>query len=324
MRRAFSDWRIADMLQREFAQTGLRVSAVGLGCNNFGIRLDAAATQKVVHAALDAGVTLFDTADIYGNRGDSERLLGGALGARRKDIVLVTKFGLPMDGSGRRQGGSRRYARQAIEASLKRLKTEWIDVYYFHRPDPDTPIEETLRALGDLVRQGKVRHIGCSNFSAAQLRQAQETARHKELTPFVTAQDQYNLLSREIERDLIPVVKAEKLALLPYFPLASGMLTGKYRRGRPLPQGTRLSNPRYSDRFLNDKNLGVVERLEEFCAARSRTLLELAFGWLLAKSFVSSVIAGASTPEQVTKNAGAAGWRLSPEEVAEVERLTSR
>src|SRR5712691_459026 len=187
MRLAFSDWRIADMLQREFAQTGLRVSAVGLGCNNFGIRLDAAATQKVVHAALDAGVTLFDTADIYGNRGDSERLLGEALGARRKDVVLVTKFGLPMDGSGRRQGGSRRYARQAIEASLKRLKTEWIDVYYFHRPDPDTPIEETLRALDDLVRQGKVRHIGCSNFSAAQLRQAQETARDKDLTPFVTA-----------------------------------------------------------------------------------------------------------------------------------------
>ena len=312
------------MLQREFGTTGLRVSAVGLGCNNFGMRLDREATRKDVHAALDAGITLFDTADIYGDRGDSERLLGEALGARRKDIVLVTKFGLPMDGSGRRQGGSRRYVRQAIEASLQRLKTDWIDVYYFHRPDPDTPIEETLRALDDLVRQGKVRHIGCSNFSGAQVRAAQDTARAKGFTTFATAQDQYNLLSREIEGGLVSVIETEKLALLPYFPLASGMLTGKYRRGKPLPKGTRLSNPRYSDRFLNDKNLETVERLEQFCAARSRTLLELAFGWLLAKPFVASVIAGASTPAQLQQNAAATGWQLSPDEIAEVDRITSR
>ena len=312
------------MQQRPFGTTAIKVSAVGIGCNNFGIRLDREATQKVVHAALDAGITLFDTADIYGNRGDSERLLGEALGARRKDIVLATKFGLPMDGSGRRQGGSRRYVRQAVEASLKRLKTDWIDIYYCHRPDPATPIEQTLEALDGLVRQGKVRHIGCSNFSAAQMREAQDTARAKGLTPFAATQDQYNLLSREIERDVLPVIEAEKLALLPYFPLASGMLTGKYRLGRPMPEGTRLSNARYSDRFLNDENLRTVERLEEFCAAHGRTLLELAFGWLLAKRSVASVIAGASTPEQVRLNAGAIGWALAPDEVAEVDRLTRR
>jgi aryl-alcohol dehydrogenase-like predicted oxidoreductase len=311
------------MLQRNFGATNLRVSAVGLGCNNFGTRLDLAGTRSVVDAAIDAGITLFDTADIYGNRGDSERLLGTALGSRRKDIVLVTKFGLPMDGSGRRQGGSRRYVRQAAEASLKRLATDWIDVYYFHRPDPTTPIDETLEALDKLVRQGKVRHTGCSNFSAAQIRAAQDIARTDGLAGFATAQDQYNLLSREIEREVLPAIAAEKLALLPYFPLASGMLTGKYRLGRPIPEGTRLSNPRYSDRFLNDANLHVVERLETFCAGRGRTLLELAFAWLLAKPLVASVIAGASTPEQLIQNAGAVGWTLTQDELAEVDRITS-
>jgi aryl-alcohol dehydrogenase-like predicted oxidoreductase len=312
------------MRQRKFGTTDLNVSAVGLGCNNFGIRLDLAATRKVVHSALDAGITLFDTADIYGHRGGSETLLGEALGERRKDIVLVTKFGLPMDDSGRRQGGSRRYVLEAIEASLKRLKTDWIDVYYYHRPDPTTPFEETLRALDELVRQGKVRHIGCSNFSAAQIAQAQRAARANGLTPFVTAQDQYNLLSREIERGALPAMVEEKLALLPYFPLASGMLTGKYREGRPMPTGTRLSNPRYSDRFLNEENFRIIERLEQFCAARGRSLLELAFGWLLAKPCVASVIAGASTPEQLQQNVDAIGWQLTDAEVAEVDRITAR
>jgi aryl-alcohol dehydrogenase-like predicted oxidoreductase len=312
------------MQLRPFGTTDLKVSAVGLGCNNFGSRLDREATQKVVHAALDAGVTLFDTADIYGNRGDSERMLGEALGARRKDVVLVTKFGLPMDGTGRRQGGSRRYVPRALEASLKRLKTDWVDVYYFHRPDPETPIEETLGALDDLVRAGKVRHIGCSNFSGAQIHAAQTAARSKGFTPFTATQEQYNLLARAIERDVIPAIAAEKLTLLPYFPLASGMLTGKYRLGEPLPEGTRLANARYSDRFLNDENLRIVERLQAFCAARGHTLLQLAFGWLLAKPFVSSVIAGASTPEQLRQNADAVGWDLAADEVAEVDRLTAR
>jgi aryl-alcohol dehydrogenase-like predicted oxidoreductase len=312
------------MLLREFGTTALRVSAVGLGCNNFGMRLDRPATANVVHAALDAGITLLDTADIYGNRGASETLLGEALGARRKDIVLVTKFGLPMDDSGRRQGGSRRYVLEAVEASLRRLNTDWIDVYYFHRPDPKTPIEETLRALDELVRAGKVRHIGCSNFSAAQIDAAQEVAQQKGLRPFVAAQDQYSLLAREIERDLLPAVARHRLALLPYFPLASGMLSGKYRLGRPLPAGTRLSHPRYSDRVLNDENLRVVERLEQFCAARGRTLLQLAFAWLLAKPVVASVIAGASTPEQVRQNADATGWQLGADEVAAIDRMTRR
>ena len=309
---------------RPFGTTNLKVSAVGLGCNNFGGRLDREETRQVVHAALDAGITLFDTADIYGNRGDSERWLGEALGARRKDIVLVTKFGLPMDGTGRRQGGSRRYVPRALEASLKRLKTDWVDVYYFHRPDPETPIAETLAALDDVVRAGKVRHIACSNFPAAQIHAAQAAARTKGSTPFVATQEQYNLLAREIERDVIPAITAEKLTLLPYFPLASGMLTGKYRLGKPLPEGTRLSNARYSDRFLNDDNLRTVERLQAFCAARERTLLQLAFGWLLAKPFVSSVIAGASTPEQLRQNAAAVGWDLDAEDVAEVDRITAR
>jgi aryl-alcohol dehydrogenase-like predicted oxidoreductase len=310
------------MKQRSFGTTGLQVSAVGLGCNNFGIRLDRAATAAVVHAALDAGVTLFDTADIYGNRGGSETLLGEALGARRKDVVLVTKFGLPMDDSGRRQGGARRYVLEAAEASLRRLNTEWIDVYYYHRPDPKTPIEETLGALDELVRAGKVRHIGCSNFSPAQIDAAQAAARANDLPAFVTAQDQYSLLAREIERDLLPALDRHRLALLPYFPLASGMLSGKYRLGRPAPAGTRLSNPRYSDRVLNDANLRIVEQLEQFCTACGRTLLQLAFGWLLAKPAVAGVIAGASTPEQVRQNAAATGWELTPDEIAEIDRIT--
>lgn len=310
------------MKQRGFGTTGLQVSAVGLGCNNFGGRHDRAATAAVVHTALDAGITLFDTADIYGNRGGSETLLGQALGARRKDVVLVTKFGLPMDDSGRRQGGSRRYMLEAAEASLRRLNTDWIDVYYYHRPDPKTPIEETLGALDELKRAGKVRHIGCSNFSPAQIDVAQEAAHAKSLPAFVTAQDQYSLLAREIERDLLPALECHRLALLPYFPLASGMLSGKYRLGRPVPTGTRLSDPRYSDRVLNDANLRIVERLEQFCAARDRTLLQLAFGWLLANPLVASVIAGATTPEQVRQNAAATGWALTPDELAEVDRIT--
>jgi len=316
--------RSSQMLQRKFGATDLQVSAVGLGCNNLGTRLDRTATRRLVHAALDAGITLFDTADIYGNRGGSETLLGAALGSRRKDVVLATKFGLPMDGSGRRQGGSRRYALQACEASLKRLKTDWIDIYYIHRPDPQTPIEETMRALDELVQRGKVRHIGCSNFSGEQIAQSQQVAAAHGLARLATAQDQYNLLSRRIERDVLPVIAAEKLALLPYFPLASGMLTGKYRLGRPLPQGTRLSNARYSDRFLNDENLRIVEQLERFCAARGRTLLQLAFAWLLAKPAVAGVIAGATTPEQLLQNANAVGWELGPEEIAEVDRITRR
>jgi aryl-alcohol dehydrogenase-like predicted oxidoreductase len=312
------------MTERHLGTTDLRLSAVGLGCNNFGIRLDLVAARNVVHAALDAGVTVFDTADIYGNRGGSETILGEALATRRKDVVLITKFGLAMDDEGKLKGGSYGYVMSAVEASLKRLKTDWIDLYYLHRPDPTTPIEETLRALDTLVRQGKVRYIGCSNMSAAQVTDAQRISQANGLNRFVACQDQYSLLSREIEAALVPAMEANGLSLLPYFPLASGMLTGKYAFGAPIPEGTRLSRKRYSERFLNDENFHIVEKLREFCAQRDRSLLELAFGWLLSKSLVGCVIAGASTPAQVKDNVAASGWRLDAAEMAEADRRSTK
>ncbi len=312
------------MPERQFGTTDLRVSPIGLGCNNFGVRLDQAAARSIVHAALDAGITVFDTADIYGNRGGSETILGDALGSRRKHVVLVTKFGLAMDDEGQLKGGSARYIVTAIEASLKRLKTDWIDLYYLHRPDPTTPIEETLRALDALIAQGKVRYIGCSNMSASQIVEAQRISQANGLSSFIACQDQYNLLSRQIEAEIITAMEAHHLALVPYFPLASGMLTGKYEPGAPIPAGTRMSYKRYSDRFLNDENFRIVERLREFCGKRGRSLLELAFGWLLSKPVVGCVIAGASTPQQIYQNAAAIDWRLDAAEMAEVDRLTTK
>jgi aryl-alcohol dehydrogenase-like predicted oxidoreductase len=312
------------MPERQFGSTDLRVSPLGLGCNNFGVRLDAAAARDIVHAALDAGITVFDTADIYGKRGGSESILGEALGSRRKDVVLVTKFGLAMDEEGQLKGGSARYIATAIEASLKRLRTDWIDLYYLHRPDPTTPIEETLRGLDALIAQGKVRYIGCSNMSAVQIGEAQGVSQASGLHRFIVCQDQYNLLSRQIEAEIIPAIEVHHLALVPYFPLASGMLTGKYTSGAPIPAGSRMSYQHYSDRFLNDENFRIVEKLREFCAKRGRSLLELAFGWLLSKPVVGCVIAGASTPEQVYQNAASIDWRLDSAEMAEVNRLTNK
>lgn len=312
------------MLKRTLGTSDLVVSAVGLGCNNFGIRLDQAAANAVVGAALDAGITVFDTADVYGKRGGSETILGEALGPRRKGIVLVTKFGVAMDDEGKLKGGSRAYVISAVEASLKRLKTDWIDLYYYHRPDPLTPVEETLRALDQLVRDGKVQHIGCSNMSVAQVVEAQNLSRAQGLARFICCQDQYSLLARQIEADFIPALEVQDLALLPYFPLAGGMLSGKYQFSAPIPANTRLSNKRYSDRFLNYQNFQTVERLKAFCAQRGRSLLELAFGWLLSKPVVGSVMAGASTVEQVRQNVAAAGWRLDGAEMAEVDRLSAK
>lgn len=312
------------MIKRALGSTGLAVSALGLGCNNFGMRLDLDKTRAVLDAATEVGINFIDTADVYGGRGGSERLLGATLGTRRKDFILATKFGLPMDPEARLQGGSRNYVLSAVEASLKRLKTEWIDIYYLHRPDPATPIEETLGALDGLVRQGKIRYAGCSNLPGPDLADAMNLTRTKKLAGFVAVQDEYNLLSREIETSLVAIIERFGLALVPYFPLASGLLTGKYRKGQPIPTGTRLSDPRFSARFVNEQNLEMVERLAAFCTQRGRTMLDLAFGWLLARPCVASVIAGATTPEQVRQNAGALGWQLTADEIAAVQLITAR
>jgi len=264
---------------------------------------------------------MFDTADIYGNRGGSESILGEALGARRKDVVLATKFGLPMDEAGKLQGGSTAYVTAALEASLKRLKTDWIDLYYLHRPDPATPIADTLYALDALIVQGKVRYIGCSNMSAEQIMEAQRVSQAKGLHRFVACQNQYNLLSRHLEAEIIPSIEAHRLSLIPYFPLAAGMLTGKYRPGAAIPAGSRMSYQHYADEFLNDESFRIVAKLQQFSVQRGRSLLELAFGWLLSKPFVGCVIAGASTPEQVRQNAAAIGWNFTAAEMTEVNRL---
>jgi aryl-alcohol dehydrogenase-like predicted oxidoreductase len=311
--------------QRNLGKSGLLVSVVGLGCNNFGMRIDLEASRKVVHKAIDSGITLFDTADIYGNKGGSEDFLGQILGSRRKDIVLASKFAMPMDEAGTLKGASRRYIMRAVEDSLRRLRTDWIDLYQQHQPDPLTPMEETLRALDDLVRQGKVRYIGCSNLPAWQVVEAQWTAKHHDLNAFVSCQDEYSLVVRDIEKDLVPAMQAYDLGLLPFFPLASGLLTGKYQRNAPLPDGTRLANTkRLADRYISDANWTIVEKLSDFAAARGRTMLELAFSWLAARPYVSSVIAGATKPEQIEQNIKAAEWSLTPEEIAEIDRISAK
>nr|WP_314075821.1 aldo/keto reductase [uncultured Roseococcus sp.] len=310
------------MKQRNLGTSGLLVSTIGLGCNNFGGRLDLEGTRAVIHAAFDHGITLFDTADMYGNQGGSETLMGQVLGDRRKDIVLATKFGLPMDGeNGRLKGGSRRYIMSAVEASLKRLKTDWIDLYQYHKPDPLTPTEETLRALDDLVKQGKVRYIGCSNLPGWQVVEAQWTSKHLGLNSFVSCQDEYSLLVRKAEQDVVPVAARYGMGLLPYFPLASGMLTGKYKRGEPTPAGTRMAGTDRYARYQTDGSYDVVEKLEAYAKARGHTLVELAFSWLLAKSPVSSVIAGATKPEQIAQNVKAGDWVLTESEIKEIEAI---
>ncbi|RPI41495.1 MAG: aldo/keto reductase [Betaproteobacteria bacterium] len=311
------------MQQRNLGRSGLQVSLVGLGCNTFGAGLDLAASRSIVHKALDLGITFFDTSDNYGNLGGSETCLGASLGERRKDVVVATKFASPMDKAGALRGGSRRYVMRAVEASLRRLNTDWIDLYQMHRPDPLTPIEETLRALDDLVHQGKVRYIGCSNFAAWQAVEAHWTARYHGLTRFVSCQDQYSLVARDIERDLIPAMAACGLGLLPYAPLSSGILTGKYRRGEPMPAGSRLAGrPDLSARYATDARLAAVERLRAFCAERGHSLLELAMSWLAAQPVMGSIIAGATGVSQLEANAGAVNWTLSQDDLAEVDRLS--
>ena len=307
---------------RNLGQSGLRVSSIGLGCNNFGGRIDEAATKLVMHKALDLGITLFDTADVYGERGGSETLMGRILGDHRKRIVLATKFAMPMDDSGEKVGGSRRYIMTAVEDSLRRLKTDYLDLYQMHQPDPRTPIEETLRTLDDLIRQGKVRYVGCSNFPAWQMTEAAWTARSAGSSGFVSCQDEYSLIHRRPEAELLPAARKLGFGLLPYFPLASGLLTGKYRRNVSLPAGTRLANTqRLADRYLTERNWAIAEKLGDFADGRGRTMLELAFSWLLAQSPVASVIAGATRPEQLEQNVKAGHWALTAEELAEVNQI---
>ncbi len=308
---------------RNLGSSGLRVSVAGLGCNNFGSRLDVGATRRVVHRALDQGVTLFDTADGYGNRGGSESQLGEVLGARRHDVVLATKFGWEMDDVDVKRGAARGYDMTAVEDSLRRLRTDYIDLYQLHKPDPRTPVEETLRALDDLVRQGKVRYIGCSNFAAWQLADAAWIARTQHLTPFVSVQNEYSLLVRDIEAELVPAMQKFGVGFLPYFPLGGGLLSGKYKRDASLPEGARLTDTKRSaDRFLTERNWSIVERLQTLAAERGHSLLDFAMGWLASRPTVSSVIAGATRPEQIDANVAAVAARLPADVLERIDEIT--
>ena len=292
----------------------LEVSVIGLGCNNFGWRLEASATAAVVHAALDAGIDFFDTAELYGE-GRSEEYLGQALRGRRQSVVVGTKFGYKTAPAHRR--GHPDNVHRAAEASLRRLGTDYIDLFQLHSPDPSVPIADTLGALDELVQQGKVREIGCSNFSATQLEEAARAVKRGGAR-FVSVQNEYSLIHREPEAEVLPECARLGIAFIPYYPLASGLLTGKYRRGRPLPRGTRLAE---GSGMLADENLAAVEELIGFAESKGHTLLELAIGWLLAHPAVASVIAGATRPEQARGNASAATWQLSDDERAAVDAL---
>ncbi len=298
----------------------LEVSVVGLGCNNFGRRLDEAATRSVVDAALDAGVDFFDTADVYGET-DSETFLGRVLTGRRDRVVLATKFGSKVAEG--KQGARPEYVRRALEDSLRRLRTDHVDLYQLHRPDPEVPIADTLGALAEAVQAGLVREIGCSNFSAEQIAEAEAAARPG-APRFVSVQNELSLLRRDAEKDVLPACRERGIAFLPYFPLFSGLLTGKYRRGRPLPEGTRITgNPRW-EQHLTDANLDLIEDLVAFAAERGQEIVDLAFAWLLAKPEVASVIAGATSAEQVRRNARAGSWELSAEDAAALDALLDR
>ncbi len=313
---------------RRLGDSGLQVSLAGLGTNNFGMRLDYEQSAAVVEAALDAGINFFDTADIYGG-GRSEEYLGRALGSRREDVLIATKFAMPVGDGPFTRGGSRHYIERAVAASLARLGTDYIDVYQMHQPDPDTPIGETLEALSDLVHRGVVRYIGHSNFSGWQIANADWVSRSRGLARFVSAQNEWSLLQRKVEAEVMPACREFGLGQLPFFPLASGFLTGKYRRGEPLPEGTRLAAwqqamPARIDALTADSNFDLLEALERYAADRGRSILDLALSWLASDPAVSSVIAGATKPEQIDANvASTLAWQLSAEEFAEVDAILS-
>ncbi|MFF1819452.1 aldo/keto reductase [Kribbella sp. NPDC058245] len=314
---------MSSMEYRQLGDSGLTVSVVGLGCNNFGRRLDASRTDVVVNAAIDAGITLFDTADIYrGDHGSSEELLGKALGSRRDQVVVATKFGGDMHGeNGPDWGvrGSRRYIRKAVESSLRRLGTDWIDLYQLHFPDPVTPIEETLSALSELVAEGKVRYIGSSQFAGWQVVDADWAARTGGHEHFISAQNHYSLLERDIEDELVPAAEHLGIGVLPFFPLASGLLTGKYQRGAAAPDGTRLAGQ--PERLAN-ADFDKIEALETFAAERDLTMIDVAIGGLAAQPAVSSVIAGATSAEQIAQNVAAGTWQPTLEDLAVLDDLT--
>ena len=310
-----------DLPTRRLGDSDLEVSLVGLGCNNFGRRLDLEGTAAVLDSALAAGVTLFDTADIYGGAGGSERLMGEALEGRRSEFVIATKFGMEMkgaDGVPDAPRGSREYIRWAIEGSLERLRIERIDLYQYHHPDGITPIAETLASLDELVGEGLVGAIGCSNFSASQLEESERAAREQELARFVTLQNHYSLLERGIEADVAPACERLGVSILPYFPLASGLLSGKYRRGEPGPEGSRLASGGGSG---SEEQFDVVEALEAYAAERGIGVLDVAIAGLAAQPAVGSVIAGATRPEQVAANVAALRWEPSAEDLAELDRI---
>ncbi len=310
---------------RRLGASGLAVSVVGLGTNNFGMKLDLEQSRAVTHAALDAGITLFDTSDSYGA---SEARLGEILQGHRDDVLIATKFGSDASARGNGNGadwdarGSRRYVRKAVEASLRRLRTDWIDLYQIHRPDPLTPIEETLDALSDLVREGKVRYVGHSNFTGFQIAHAEWTARTTGSVRFVSAQNSYSWLDRAVEADVVPALQEYGIGMLPYFPLASGLLTGKYRRGEAPPKGSRIEAWGMGS-ALTDRAFDVIEKLEAYAAERGVTLLDVAMGGLAAQPTVSSVIAGATTPEQVRANVAAGSWTPTAEDLSALDEITS-
>jgi aryl-alcohol dehydrogenase-like predicted oxidoreductase len=315
------------MKHRLMGRSGLQVSEIGLGCNNFGMRMTPDEARAVVHKCLDLGIDFFDTAQSYGR---SEEVLGEILAGKRNNVIVATKFGAPGWGPPDPKApplhpGARTTIMNAIDESLRKLRTDYIDLYYMHRPDMHTQPDETLRALDDLIRAGKVRYIGTSNFPAWHVARAQHTAREIGARGFTACQDHYSLLARDIEKELIPAIEDYGLGLIPYFPLASGLLSGKYRRGTKPPEGTRLAamSPEWASRWANEKNWAIVEKLDDHARSTGRTMLEIAFGWLLAKRNVASVIAGATRPEQVEANVKAADVSLSAEDVAELDSITA-
>ena len=313
---------MTDMTYRHLGHSGLMVSTVGLGCNNFGMRIDAAATKAVVDAALDHGITMFDTSDSYG---DSELFLSAALGSRRGDVILATKFGSVLRGAnGADWGarGSRRYIRKAVERSLTRLGTDYIDLYQLHVPDPSTPIDETLSALTELVHEGKVRYLGNSNFAGWQIADADWVARTNGYERFISAQNHYNLIDRAAEKDVLPACERFGLGQLPYFPLASGLLTGKYQRGVPAPADGRIA-AWHMDAMLSDANFDKVEALAAFANDRGLTLLQVALGGLASRPAVGSVIAGATTPDQIVRNVEAGLWAPTSDDLVALEAILS-